>query len=130
MDTEDLLDAANPSPENVQDEVKAILDKIRAGMGDMNEEEMEEFRKGFVGKLAEKVRMVSAGEAERVATGLGQGLYTTLAAFLILIVLFGETNLRLLAPHVYEKIQFSDSKHFTFSLKFAFIVLKATPALN
>ena len=104
MDTEDVLSAANPSPDNVQDEVKAILEKIKAGMGDMNEEEMEEFRKGFVGKLAEKVRQATAGEAERVATGLGQGLYTTLAAFLILIVLFGETKLRLLALHVHENI--------------------------
>jgi Pup-like protein len=108
MDTDDLLaaaaSAAKPSHEDVQDEVKAILDKIKAGMGDMNEEEMEEFRKGFVGKLAEKVRQATAGEAERVATGLGQGLYTTLAAFLILIVLFGETKLRLLTLHVHENI--------------------------
>lgn len=97
MDTEDVVgaaaSAANPSHENVQDEVKAILEKMRAGMADMNEEEMEEFRKGFVHKLAEKVRMATTDEAESVATGLGQGLYVTLAAFLILIVLFGEINL-------------------------------------
>lgn len=93
MDITEDLSPGTPSHEKVQDEVQSILEKMRAGMADMNEEEMEEFRKGFVHKLAEKVRQASAGEAERVATsGLGQGVYITLAAFLILAVLFGENS--------------------------------------
>jgi len=97
MSSDDLLNeaaasAATVSPEKMA-EVKEILAKMQAGLADMTDEEKEEFRQGFVHKLAEKVRGAAAAEAERGVADMGYGFFLTFSSFLIVLILFGKIYL-------------------------------------